>query len=332
MQAIHRIKELLSGAGISNVDKLRRFEYFSNPCETRRIYTIANELVVKVFADSEIDAYRIESHLLPLLKDEGVSVPVLLHSEDFGHEGSIIAMERAAGELLDDVYQALSADEYEKLLFALGREMRNFHRINAGRIDEALLKEGSCDSHRSCAEEYSRDLANNPEHFSNENLLSSYASEVIKDLIQQHHERFFSSSRALSHTDIHNENVFLDTSDSESYRCTLIDLESVIVQEIELDFVHPYMNIIGEAFPQRRLYEHTENPSENRFLAAFESGYGNKIDWEVVTCHLICWHLDWARNAERQRKEQLREFLIKTALGAMAFINIAPMDKLWDRR
>ena len=77
-----------------------------------------------------------------------------------GHEGSIIAMERAAGELLDDVYQALSADEYEKLLFALGREMRNFHRINAGRIDEALLKEGSCDSHRSCAEEYSRDLAN----------------------------------------------------------------------------------------------------------------------------------------------------------------------------
>ncbi len=253
MLAIDRIKELLSDAGLSNVDYLERFKYFSNPYDTRQIYTIANELVVKVFADSEIDAYRIESHLLPLLNDEGVSVPVLLHSEDFGQDGSIIAMEWAAGELLDDVYQTLSGDEYEKLLSALGRQIRNFHRVNADRIDEVLLKEGSCDSHRSCAEEYLRDLTMNLEHFSNEDQLSTYATDVVEDFIQQHHERFFSSSRALSHTDIHNENVFLDTSDSESYRCTLIDLESVIVQEIELDFVHPFMNIIGEAFPQRRL-------------------------------------------------------------------------------
>ena len=256
MLAIHRIKELLSNEGISNVDHLERFEYFSNPYDTRRIYTIANEVVIKVYADSEIDAYRIESHLLPLLKDQGVSVPLLLFPEDFGEDGSIIAMEWAAGELLDHVYQAHSADEYEKLLFALGREMGNFHRVNTAKIDESLLKEGSCDSHRSCAEEYLRDLAKNLEHFSNENLLSSYATEVIEDFIRQYHDRFFSSNRAPSHTDIHNENVFLDTSDPESYRCTLIDLESVIVQEIELDFVHPFMNIIGEAFPQRRLWQH----------------------------------------------------------------------------
>jgi len=56
------------------------------------------------------------------------------------------------------------------------------------------------------------------------------------------------------------------------------------------------------------------------FIKAFEAGYGEQVDWDLVAAHSLLWYLESAMEAQEKGKERAKEFYLKTGLGALDFV------------
>ncbi|MEE3278581.1 MAG: phosphotransferase [Pseudomonadota bacterium] len=147
------------------------------------------------------------------------------------------------------------------------------------------------------------------------------SARQICDVVDRRAGELFSSELVLTHADIHNENVFLSGTEG-SRSCQFIDWETARIEPLELDFVHPFLNILGEAFPGRRLDAEVRSGPDNDLLNAFDISYGQRIRWDHVAIHGVATYLDWAFNAHRKNQLPLRDFYLHTGIGGLEFVGL----------
>ena len=194
---------------------------------------------------------------------------------------------------------------YEKL----GEGLARIHSIDNVLLDEVKFNPGSSPNHIDQAKERIKRIDEIIDQLQSSSELDPESAYRLRFEIEQHNKSLFHSKEVLNHGDIHNENVILNWW-SIDRTLVFIDWETCMIQAGELDLVHPYLNIIGESFPGRRM-----EGKFSKFKQSFEDGYGKRLNWDSIAVHAAIWYLEKA-STTRNKKE--RAFFINTALGAVS--------------
>jgi len=312
-----RIIRFLNEIGLDPSDGFHRKAYASNAEPDRSIYIAGDRAIVKVYGKSALGAYTLERDLSLILHNQGAWSPQIIGYRSHDDE-AYLAICFIPGLVLNDVYQEMPLAAYCDMLRKLGQAMQSFHTIGLDKLREVQFMGGVFLNHLTKAVQrwvgYSGTLQ--------DALVSGLINEMDGDNISAHLEaaapRRFTSKVVLSHTDIHNENLILCDGETGP-PLAIIDWETAAIQPRELDFVHPFLNIFGEGFRWRRLGVPGTGVAD-AFIKAFEAGYGEQVDWDLVAAHSLLWYLESAMEAQEKGKERAKEFYLKTGLGALDFV------------
>jgi len=295
-----------------------------NDLPDRRVWFVPELGFIKQFAADAGNRYARE--VFTLSSDiPGLARPKLLASEDFGKRGSLLLLEPAPGRILDQVYLDLTAIEYEELAKILGRSLGLLHSSDlpgrSGAWDSPLPQARLDD--RLNFDVFVGDL-------SSAGKLSAEEADGLKLGMAtfpgpaELKDRWEESNEGWIHGDVHNENVFYEKTDSGPL-LTFIDFEEASVAPVELDLVHPFLNILGEAFPGREFGD--ERGPDHPILQAFFSSYSasgpKPLGLVDVGPYAVAWYLGIARDANAAGIP-VSEFYLRTALAVASLLRWVP--------
>ena len=280
--------------------------------------------MVKVFGSDDFRNFQIEEKVTTILSAQGASVPEIMASRSEESTYSYIVFRHAEGELLNSIYQSLSLKNYTEMIMCLAEVFRRIHGLSHTLFDEVPFFERG---HRqyfnlSCRRPTSVD--DSVQALIEEGALQASARQIC-DVVERKAGELFNSELVLIHADIHNENAFMSGTEG-SRSCQFIDWETARIEPLELDFVHPFLNILGEAFPGRRLGAEAGSGPNNDLLNAFDTSYGQRIRWDHVAIHGVVTYLDWALSAHRKGQLPLRDFYLQTGIGGLEFVGLVGTD------
>ena len=323
-----RIARFLRELGIEGAEVVRRLPYSSNDDPDRQLYVAGDKAIVKAYGRADFDCYEIESALGPVIAQKGIWAPEVLGHGVFGDE-AYLAFSFVSGPVLNEVYQQFSFDEYCGMIRSLGAAMRSFHEVRVEGIRNLPFVDQHSPNHVLRSRRRWECFETSSDGLVDVGFLSNEGKREVSEFLESTSGRAFASEEVLNHCDIHNQNLMLDDQNSER-PISIIDWETASLQPKELDFVHPFLNILGEGFSGRRLFRAESTRGKNNFLRSFESGYGDEVDWGIVVSHCVLWYLEEALKAHKNGEEGLRDFFLRTGLGTLEFIGKSPLDELTD--
>ncbi len=310
-----KVTSFLESIRVSASGQLRRLEYFSNEDPNRQIYVLDDSVLIKVYGLAELGAWKVECAMLKLANEEGIpSVQLLGQGKDRTHGFIAVGYERSS--TFNDIYQKMDREAYQATLEQLGKSVRVLHNLPQKKGRRVPFQEDASPN----SELHSRRRLSKTNELiqglKNDGFLTSIDRESIQIYASRIMPRAFSSREAILHLDVHNENILV----SRKLRAVkLIDWEAASVGPTELDLVHPYLNLFGEAFQGRRFYREKGGGNDRNFLSAFEQGYGTAVDWEVVALHAFLWYAELAARSMREGELRLATFYARTGIAGIAY-------------
>ncbi len=299
-------------------------------CATHRpdrfAFSLDRAWVVKVFGADDFRIFQIEEKVSRILHARGASVPEVITAR--GEEGtySYIVFRHAIGESLNSVYQGLSLNEYIAMIASLAEGFKGIHNLAPILFDGVPFFERAHDQYFNVSCRRSTTIYDSVQALIEEGALHASARQIC-DVVEREATGMFGSEKALIHADIHNENLFLGGTERSLF-CEFIDWETARIEPLELEFVHPFLNIFGEAFPGRRLGKEVRVGPDNELLKAFDNAYNEVICWDHVAIHGVVTYLDWALGAHRKDQFPLRDFYLRTGIGGLEFVGLLRMEGL----
>lgn len=298
--------------------------------EDRHVYSIGGRRYAKVFAPSHRKVFERERTGLTLAAAEGLSAPKICRAEDLGTSGSVIVTAAAAGESLSSMLPAIDEETYEAVAGAIGGWIGSCHKLHVDRTD-ATKRPGHMDVRRADLEGINESIG----VLRQGDLLPSRCAVSLVDFFGDAHRRCFSSQWVVAHSDIHSDHTFITRQVDGEYSCTMIDFESLAKSHQELDFVSPFLYILGQCFPGEQ-FGHDETPfAEHNAVKAFVRAYNTNVpadvDWLVVGCHAMAWCLSVARGCYEGRLNhgpQGPSSAVRLALQAGVALAVLPTDAL----
>ena len=299
-------------------------------CATHRpdrfAFSLDRTWVIKVFGPDDFRNFQIEEKVSTILHARGAAVPEVIAAR--GEEGaySYIVFRHAIGESLNSVYQGLSLNEYTAMIVCLAEGFKGIHNLAPPLFDGVPFFERDHDQYFNVSCRRSTTIYDSVQALIEEGALHASARQIC-DVVEREATGMFGSEKALIHADIHNENLFLGGTERSLF-CEFIDWETARIEPFELEFVHPFLNILGEAFPGRRLGNEVQVGPDNELLKAFDNAYDQVIRWDHVAIHGVVTYLDWALRAHRKKQFLLRDFYLRTGIGGLEFVGLLRMEGL----
>jgi len=286
-------------------------EYRPSRDELRRTFRLGESLVAKAFAADESERFERE-HLFLEAGNGSERIPRLVMAQFDAGSGGYIVMTALKGQLAAEIQAGLSGDEYVSFARAVGECMADVHCTVAlasfdSRPDDLVARRKSQFDAFPAAAARLRD----------EGILDGDAIPALADVMSRGRELAFSSARRPIHGDLHVWNILVDERQGKPW-CAIIDFEESAHCHVELDFVHPFMSVLGEAFPGRRLAGAWE-----RIWTGFVDGYASRTgeapNLELTVGHVVAWCL-WG--AARCLEQGLPRYLdlTRSALDAAALL------------
>lgn len=293
----------------------------------RFAFALDRNWVVKIFGPDDFHNFQIEEKVSEILYARGISVPEVMASRAEEEGYSYIVFRHAEGELLNATYGRMSSSDYTTMVIALAEVFRRIHGLPRSLFDRVPFFEPGHEQYFNLSFRRTRTIHDSVRALIEEGILQASAREIC-EVVDREAEALLGSEEVLIHADIHNENVFLKRT-GRSLCCEFIDWETARIEPLELDFVHPFLNIFGETFPRRRLGAEFKAGSNNELLKAFDNAYGRNIRWDHVAIHGATAYLDWAFNAHRKKLFRLRDFYLQTGIGGLEFVGLLTAEELF---
>jgi aminoglycoside phosphotransferase (APT) family kinase protein len=299
------VERLAKARGISSLRVCR----FNQSRSDRVVYRLGDEFVIKMYTAAARDRYERERTFLEL--DIGPARrPDLVEATFDAESGGYLLMTALPGRLLVDIHQELTANDYTDLAGDLGACIAAIHAVPLTTV--LHLPPNTLEAERR------RHFDSFPEvldRLKREQIVPEDAAPVLIEAVEKGKTRAFASPRRFIHGDVHSWNVFLSGREGR-WSCALIDFEESAPGHVEMEFVYPFVGILGEAFPGRRLAA-----SWDRIWQSFVGGYASiakaEPDPELIVAHVLAWYLWVSADSLERRHPKCREFA-SYALDALA--------------
>ncbi len=316
--------------GILAAEGFSAEEFRELRCATHRperfAFALDRTWVAKIFGPDDFRNFLIEEKVSRILHARGISVPEVIAARAQEGTYSYIVFRHAAGESLSSVYQTMSLTEYTSMVVCLAEVFKGIHNLAPTLFDGIPFFERDHEQYFNLSSRRSTTIHDSVRALIEEGALHASACQIC-EVVEREATGMFRSEKALIHADIHNENLFLGGTERSLF-CEFIDWETARIEPFELEFVHPFLNILGEAFPGRRLGNEVQVGPDNELLKAFDNAYDQLIRWDHVAIHGVVTYLDWALRAHRKKQFLLRDFYLRTGIGGLEFVGLLRMEGL----
>lgn len=252
----------------------------------RRVYLLGDRYIAKAFAPSARDRYERERTFLGLDVLPGRR-PELVEADFDAEAGGLIVTTALSGRLVLEVHPELSGEEYSQLVADLGECMAAIHSVPLAKVTHVPAT--SMESERRRNFDLLADVA---DRLRGAHVLPGDSVPALLEAASKAKAAAFASPRRYLHGDVHNANVLASRGDGR-WACALIDFEECAPGHVEMDFVFPFLTILGEAFPGRRLAASWERVWRS-FTGAYSSIAGIEPELDLIIGHAIAWYLSAA--------------------------------------
>jgi len=270
------------------------------PRPDRRVYRLGEEYVAKLYAPEAADLHRRERTFLELNAGSG-RCPDLVDCGFDAQIGGYVIITGLPGQALAQLSEGVPETEYLEIVEDLGTCIATIHGVPATKLSH-LPSSGLGTERR----RHFSAMPGIADRLRAENLLPGEAIGQLKEAVKRAQEAAFASPRILLHGDVHSGNILV-THARGRWRCTLIDFEKSGPDHMELEFVFPFVSVLGEAFPGRRLAGFW-NAIWQRLAQGYARGGGALPDQGLIAGHAIAWCLGVSADSLDEGHPSARKF------------------------
>jgi tRNA A-37 threonylcarbamoyl transferase component Bud32 len=275
----------------------------------KRAFWLGDKLIAKTFTADTRERYERERAFLQIGDNQG-RTPKLVASFFDPDAGGYLVMTALKGRVAADIHRTFSVREYTDFVCDLGKSMAAIHATPAS--GSVHLIPSNLEAERRSQFDAFPSVA---DRLSKAGILDGKAIPALAELVRIGKEQAFAGSPGLIHGDLHVWNILVDKRNRRPW-CSLIDFEESGRSLVELDFVSPFISVLGLAFPGRRLARWWK-PIWAGFVDGYASLSNEAPKLDVVLGHAVAWCLWGSARCLDHGQPRYRE-LARSALGAAA--------------